>query len=352
MQVEDRGVLVGADVAPVDPHVTRAASAAPKRSAAVTADFAREPGQLRGRAPAGSARSPAAAPPSPPCARRCTSREETLPARARGASRSAARCPERGRSGRCRSAISAVSVQRAGRPRPRPARPASGAGCASTRTCSSASAGGSSPHPDDVTVIVVDPRWTETADLADLHLPLRPGSDIALLNGDAPRARERAADSIGRGSTPTRRDGTTSSARWPSATRRSARPRSPGSPPASSSAPRCRFGAARAALTLWSHGREPEPRGHRQERGDPQPAPGDRTDRPRRRGPVLAHRPAERDGRTGDGWARPSSSGLPAASSDPVARAAVERHWGVPAGTIAPDARRWRARDVRGGSPR
>jgi len=37
--------------------------------------------------------------------------------------------------------------------------------------------------PDDVSVIVVDPRWTETADLADLHLSLRPGSDIALLNG-------------------------------------------------------------------------------------------------------------------------------------------------------------------------
>src|SRR5215510_1621977 len=36
---------------------------------------------------------------------------------------------------------------------------------------------------DDVSVIVVDPRWTETADLADLHLPLRPGSDIALLHG-------------------------------------------------------------------------------------------------------------------------------------------------------------------------
>ena len=31
-------------------------------------------------------------------------------------------------------------------------------------------------------MIVADPRWTETADIADLHLPLRPGSDIALLN--------------------------------------------------------------------------------------------------------------------------------------------------------------------------
>ena len=36
--------------------------------------------------------------------------------------------------------------------------------------------------PDGVTVIVADPRFTETADIADLHLPLRPGSDIALLN--------------------------------------------------------------------------------------------------------------------------------------------------------------------------
>ena len=36
--------------------------------------------------------------------------------------------------------------------------------------------------PDEVTVICVDPRRTETADFADLHLPIRPGSDIALLN--------------------------------------------------------------------------------------------------------------------------------------------------------------------------
>lgn len=36
--------------------------------------------------------------------------------------------------------------------------------------------------PDEVTVICVDPRRTETADFADLHLPIHPGSDIALLN--------------------------------------------------------------------------------------------------------------------------------------------------------------------------
>jgi ferredoxin-nitrate reductase len=36
--------------------------------------------------------------------------------------------------------------------------------------------------PKRVMIIVVDPRRTETADFADLHLPIRPGTDIALLN--------------------------------------------------------------------------------------------------------------------------------------------------------------------------
>ena len=36
--------------------------------------------------------------------------------------------------------------------------------------------------PNEVTVLCVDPRRTETADFADLHLPIRPGTDIALLN--------------------------------------------------------------------------------------------------------------------------------------------------------------------------
>ena len=36
--------------------------------------------------------------------------------------------------------------------------------------------------PNDVMIICVDPRRTETADFADLHLPIRPGTYIALLN--------------------------------------------------------------------------------------------------------------------------------------------------------------------------
>ena len=37
--------------------------------------------------------------------------------------------------------------------------------------------------PDHVKVIVVDPRATRTASIADIHLAIRPGSDVALLNG-------------------------------------------------------------------------------------------------------------------------------------------------------------------------
>lgn len=37
-------------------------------------------------------------------------------------------------------------------------------------------------QPRDVKVIVVDPRRTATAEIADIHLPVRPGTDVALLN--------------------------------------------------------------------------------------------------------------------------------------------------------------------------
>ena len=37
--------------------------------------------------------------------------------------------------------------------------------------------------PEPVKVIVADPRRTRTADIADLYLPLRPGTDVALMNG-------------------------------------------------------------------------------------------------------------------------------------------------------------------------
>src|SRR5207249_7843869 len=38
-------------------------------------------------------------------------------------------------------------------------------------------------HNPGTTLVVVDPRVTKTAMMADLHLPIRPRSDLALLNG-------------------------------------------------------------------------------------------------------------------------------------------------------------------------
>ncbi|KAK0338992.1 hypothetical protein LTR94_036375, partial [Friedmanniomyces endolithicus] len=39
-------------------------------------------------------------------------------------------------------------------------------------------------------LIVIDPRRTETAEEADLHLAVRPGSDVALMNGLLQHCRE------------------------------------------------------------------------------------------------------------------------------------------------------------------
>ncbi len=42
-------------------------------------------------------------------------------------------------------------------------------------------------------IVVIDPRRTETCEDADLHLPLRPGSDVALMNGLLAHCRETGA---------------------------------------------------------------------------------------------------------------------------------------------------------------
>lgn len=40
-------------------------------------------------------------------------------------------------------------------------------------------------HPEDLTIVVIDPRSTTTAEAADLHLAIQPGSDLVLLHGIA-----------------------------------------------------------------------------------------------------------------------------------------------------------------------
>src|SRR5206468_3706649 len=177
--------------------------------------------------------------------------------------------------------------------------------------------------PDEVGVIVVDPRWTETADVADLHLPVRPGSDVALLNGmlhvlDREGLLDRAFiaahtsgwDDVARAIAdyPPARAGAliglapeslVTAAMWFGRARRRLRRARARSHRAGRTAVRPRAPGAHAL----EHGREPEPPRHRQGDGHPQPASRDGSDRTARRRAVLADRPAERDGRTRDGRA-------------------------------------------------
>ena len=187
--------------------------------------------------------------------------------------------------------------------------------------------------PDEVTVIVADPRWTETADLADLHLALRPGSDVALLNAMLyvlVREKRLARDFIAAHThgwaevegavavwTPERAAALTGLSA--EAIVRAAR----------------RFGDARAALTLWSMGVNQSRSG---------------TDKVA--AIVNLHLATGQIGRPGAGpfslTGQPNAMGgreagglshlLPGyrSVSDASARAEVERHWGVAPGTIAP----------------
>jgi ferredoxin-nitrate reductase len=186
--------------------------------------------------------------------------------------------------------------------------------------------------PDDVTVIVADPRWTETADLADLHLSLSPGSDIALLNAmlhvlwrehlldrafiaratsgwdELTQVLERYPPERAAAITGLSRDVIVTAAR--------------------------RFGRARAALTLWSMGINQSHVG---------------TDK---NAAILnLHLATGQIGRPGAGpfslTGQPNAMGgretgglshlLPGYRSvtDAAARAVVERHWGLPPGRLA-----------------
>jgi ferredoxin-nitrate reductase len=185
--------------------------------------------------------------------------------------------------------------------------------------------------PDDVAVIVADPRWTETADLADLHLPLRPGSDIALLNsmlhvlwregmldGDFVTARTTGWDDVRAvlDSYPPER-GAALTGLLKEAIVQAAR----------------RFGSARAALTLWSMGVNQSHVGTDKNAAilNLHLATG-QIGRPGAGPFSLTGQPNAMGGRETGGLAHllPGYRRI----DDPEGRAAVERHWGLHPGAI------------------
>src|SRR3989442_769846 len=188
--------------------------------------------------------------------------------------------------------------------------------------------------PDDVGVIVADPRWTETPDLADLHLALRPGSDVALLNGMLHvLAREGLLD---RDFIAAHTTGWGAVERAIAACRRERAAILTGLSAEAIVAAALAFGRARRALTLWSMGVNQSRIG---------------TDKT---AAILnLHLATGQIGRAGAGpfslTGQPNAMGgretgglahlLPGYRSigDAAARAVVERHWGVEPGTIQPE---------------
>src|SRR5882724_10972409 len=186
--------------------------------------------------------------------------------------------------------------------------------------------------PDDVAVIVADPRWTETADVADLHLPLRPGSDIALLNGMLHVLwREGSLDqdfvALHTSGWPELREvlGRYPPARAAAITGLSAE--------IITDAAR-RFGRAHAAMTLWSMGVNQSHVGTDKNAAilNLHLATG-QIGRPGAGPFSLTGQPNAMGGRETGGLAHllPGYRQV----TDAAARATVERHWGVPAGRIA-----------------
>ena len=148
---------------------------------------------------------------------------------------------------------------------------------------------------DGVKVIVVDPRRTRTAEIADIHLPVLPGADVALLLSLLFEVRLAGGlDALVHRRPHERLGGDRGSPRW--VVRRACvvghRPRRAGDP---------RRGAhhrrQRSDAEPVDDGREPEHIGRRQEPRADQPLARHGQHRQAGRRAVLAHRPAQRDGR-------------------------------------------------------
>lgn len=172
-------------------------------------------------------------------------------------------------------------------------------------------------------LIVADPRRTTTAEKADLFLQLKPGTDLALLNGllrvllDAGRLDDRFIAEFTQGweEMPAFLEDYPAS-RVAEIT---------GVPEADLRRGMDRDG--RPFLDeLLDDGPQPEPPGHLEHQRADQPAPGDRIDLPYRQRTVLTDRPAQRDGRPRDGLhgsRTPRPAGGPGSGGPAVHRGAV-----------------------------
>ena len=169
-------------------------------------------------------------------------------------------------------------------------------------------------------LIVVDPRRSATADKADLFLQIKPGTDLALLNGLLHLLHENGhtdADFIAE-----RTEGWEAMpdflADYPPATVAEIT----GIPEADIRQAAEWIGDSGRVDELLDHGAQPVHARHLEHQRPGQPAPGHRCDLPPRQRPVLPHRPAQRHGRTRDGLhgARSARAAIGAGGRGPCLR--------------------------------
>ncbi len=184
-------------------------------------------------------------------------------------------------------------------------------------------------------LIVVDPRRTATAERADLFLQIKPGTDLALLNGLLHLLVENGdidVDFIAE-HTDGWDDMPAFLADYPPHRVAEHHRHTGGRHPQPRRDDRRRGGLDE----LLDHGAEPEHARHLEHQRDLQPAPGHRCDLPAGQRPDVADRPAQRDGRPRNGL---HGAGIARAAVGDIAeadRAFVEKQWGLPPGTIRAD---------------
>ena len=184
-----------------------------------------------------------------------------------------------------------------------------------------------------VRVIVIDPRRTRTAEIADIHLRPRPGSDVALLN--ALLYEVLLAGGVDHAFIDDHTAGWADLSRVLGRYQAELAHESTGVPAQDIVRRGPRVRPQRSGPFAVGDGAQPEHTRRRQEPGVDQPGAGDGQHRQGGRRPLLADRPAQRDGRARSGGGSRGGCRGTARVADAGHRAEIEAAWGVTPGSIS-----------------